>query len=129
MSASTTPPVTLGIMLGYVVGKPVGIVGATWLAGRISGGRLRPPVGWASVFGLLIATLAFRGIELREAKIGILSAAVSASALAWVGFRATRMLPERLRVRAVMGTAQPLVDLAVRWTPDAIMFAARQRRR
>ena len=27
-------PVTLGIVVGYVVGKPLGIIGASWLATR-----------------------------------------------------------------------------------------------
>ncbi len=77
-------PVTLGIMLGYVLGKPLGIVGVSVLVTRLSGGRLRPPVGWASVLGagtlagigftvsLLVAALAFDGPRLEEAKVGIL---------------------------------------------------------
>jgi Na+/H+ antiporter 1 len=44
-------PITLGILLGYVVGKPVGITGASWLLTRLSRGRLRAPVGWAKVAG------------------------------------------------------------------------------
>ena len=44
-----TSPITLGIFLGYVIGKPVGIVGVSWLVARLSRGRLRPPVGWAAV--------------------------------------------------------------------------------
>jgi Na+/H+ antiporter NhaA len=66
--------VTLGILLGYVIGKPVGIVSSTWLATHLSRGRLRPPVGWASVgaagtiagigftVSILIADLAFHGV-------------------------------------------------------------------
>ena len=42
---------TLGIVVGYVVGKPVGIAGGRWLATRLTRGRLRPPVGWAAVVG------------------------------------------------------------------------------
>jgi len=69
-------PITLGIIVGYVVGKPVGISGATWLVTRLSGGRIKPPVGWGSVLAggaiagigftvsILIATLAFTGIGL-----------------------------------------------------------------
>src|SRR5918992_846670 len=41
--------ITLGIVVGYVVGKPVGIVGASWLVTRVSRGRLQPPVGWAAI--------------------------------------------------------------------------------
>ena len=85
-----TSPVTLGILLGYVAGKPAGTVGAAWLLARVSRGAIRPPVGWAAVTGagaiagigfivsLLIASLAFHGSQLAEAKVGILSAAVCA---------------------------------------------------
>ena len=34
LSTAYTSPVTLGILFGYVLGKPIGIVGATWLATR-----------------------------------------------------------------------------------------------
>jgi protein-disulfide isomerase len=117
-------PITLGILVGYVVGKPVGIAGSTWLVTRLSRGRIRPPVGWASVLGggtiagigftvsLLIATLAFSGVELQEAKLGVLSAALCASALTWVVFRLTTMLPRQARLRALVGTAETIVDLA-----------------
>ena len=54
-------------------------------------GRLRPPVGWAAVAGggliagigftvsILIASLAFHGDQLQEAKLGVLSAAIVAA--------------------------------------------------
>jgi Na+/H+ antiporter NhaA/predicted DsbA family dithiol-disulfide isomerase len=118
-------PVTLGILIGYVVGKPVGTVGAAWLLTTISRGRIRPPIGWAAVTGagaiagigfivsLLIASLAFHGTELAEAKLGILSAALVASTLTWVVFRLTKLLPKRLRLRALLGTAESIIDLAV----------------
>jgi Na+/H+ antiporter NhaA len=116
-------PITLGILVGYVVGKPVGIVGGSWLVTRLSHRRLQPPVGWAAVAGggtiagigftiaLLIATLAFDGRQLEEAKVGILSAALSAALITWLLFRATALLPRRLRIRALLGSGQPLVDL------------------
>src|SRR5207245_2575251 len=80
---------------------------------RLSGGRLRPPVGWAAVAGggtiagigftvsLLIATLAFNGRELEEAKLGVLSAALGASTLTWLLFRAAELLPPYLRIRVL----------------------------
>lgn len=46
-----TSPITLGIVLGYVVGKPIGVVVTSWLVVRLTGGRVRPPVGWAAVLG------------------------------------------------------------------------------
>ena len=141
LARAYTSPVTLGILLGYVAGKPAGTVGAAWLLARVSRGRIRPPVGWAAVTGagaiagigftvsLLIASLAFHGSQLAEAKVGIVSAAVCASALGWVVFRLTALLPERLRLRALLGTADTIIDLAVPVDPDAITSAARTRRR
>jgi len=122
--------ITLGILLGYVVGKPVGILGCSWLATRLSRRRLQPPVGWAAVAGggtiagigftvsLLIATLAFEGRQLEEAKVGILSAALGAALITWLLFRATALLPRRLRIRALLGTAEPLVDLYIDVDPE-----------
>ena len=122
--------ITLGILLGYVVGKPVGILGCSWLASHLSRGRLRPPVGWAAVAGggtiagigftvaLLVATLAFDGRRLDEAKVGILSAALAAALITWLLFRATALLPRRLRILALIGTAELLVDLYVDVDPE-----------
>jgi protein-disulfide isomerase len=125
-----TSRITLGIIAGYVVGKPIGIAGGTWLATRLSRGRLQPPVGWASVAGagtiagigftvsLLVAALAFDGVQLEQAKLGILSAAVGASIVTWLLFRATALLPRRLRIRALLGTAEQLTDLYSDVDPD-----------
>jgi Na+/H+ antiporter NhaA len=120
-----TSPITLGILVGYVAGKPLGIFGGSWLLTRLSRRRLQPPVGWAAVAGggtiagigftvaLLVATLAFDGPRLEEAKFGILGAAVGAAVVTWLLFRATALLPRRLRIRALLGTAEPIVDLYI----------------
>ena len=125
LARAYTAPVTLGILIGYVVGKPVGTVGAAWLLATASRGRIRPPIGWAAVtaagaiagigfiVSLLIASLAFHGEELADAKLGILSGALCASALTWVVVRLTALLPKRLRLRALLGTADSVIDLAV----------------
>ncbi|GAB3972740.1 Na+/H+ antiporter NhaA [Actinoallomurus acanthiterrae] len=130
LTRAFTSPITLGILIAYVVGKPLGIAGSTWLVTRLTRGRIRPPVGWVAVTGggmiagigftvsLLIATLAFTGTELEEAKLGILGSALAASILTWILFRATQMLPTRTRLRALMGTAEGIVDLAVPVDPD-----------
>ena len=130
LARAYTSPVTLGILLGYVVGKPVGTVGAAWLLTRLSRGAIRPPVGWAAVTGagviagigfivsLLISSLAFHGAQLAEAKVGILSAALCASVLGWAVFRVTALLPKPLRARALLGTADTIIDLAVPVDPD-----------
>jgi Na+/H+ antiporter NhaA len=123
LARAYTSPITLGILIGYVVGKPVGITGASWLLARLSRGRLRPAVGWAAVAGvgtiagigftvsILIATLAFSGTELQEAKLGVLSTVLGASAVTWLVFRGTALLPARLQIRALLGTTQAITDL------------------
>jgi Na+/H+ antiporter NhaA len=130
LARAYTSPVTLGILLGYVMGKPSGTVAAAWLLVRISRGTIRPPVGWAAVTGagaiagigftvsLLIASLAFHGSLLAEAKVGVLSAALCASLLGWAVFRLTALLPEPLRARALLGTAEAIIDLAVPVDPE-----------
>jgi Na+/H+ antiporter NhaA/protein-disulfide isomerase len=130
LSQAYASPVTLGILIGYVVGKPVGTTGAAWLVTKLSRGRIQPPIGWAGIVGagtiagigftvaLLIASLAFRGTLLAEAKLGILSAAFCASALTWTLFRITRLLPKRLKLRALLGTSTLITDLAVPVDPD-----------
>ena len=130
LSRAFSSPITLGVLVGYVVGKPVGILGCSWLVTRLSHRRLQPPVGWAAVAGggtiagigftiaLLIATLAFNGPQLEEAKVGILAAALSAAIITWLLFRTTALLPRRLRIRALLGSAQPLVDLYIDVDPE-----------
>jgi Na+/H+ antiporter NhaA len=125
-----TSPITLGILFAYVLGKPLGITGSSWLVNRLTRGRVEVPVGWAAVVGggaiagigftvsLLIATLAFSGTELEEAKLGILSSALVASALTWAIFRVTRMLPKKLKLRALLGTADAIIDLAAPVDPE-----------
>jgi Na+/H+ antiporter NhaA len=125
LSKAYTAPIALGIIVGYLVGKPLGIAGFTAAVAKLSGGRIRPPVGWASVLGggtiagigftvsLLISSLAFKGVQLQEAKLGVLTAALCASVLTWIVFRATALLPKRARLRALVGVAPSLVDLAV----------------
>jgi protein-disulfide isomerase len=105
------------------VGKPVGVVLTSWLVVRLTGGRVRPPVGWAAVLGsgtlagigftvsLLIASLAFHGTRLDEAKLGALAAVVVSSILTWAVYRVTALLPPERRARALLGTAQQMVDL------------------
>lgn len=130
ISRAFTSPVTLGILIGYVVGKPVGIIGMSALTTRLSGGRLRPPVGWGAVVGggaiagvgftvsLLIATLAFEGERLEEAKVGVLSAVVCSFVVTWLVSLVIAALPRPARTRALLGTAQSLVDLAVPVDPE-----------
>jgi Na+/H+ antiporter NhaA len=121
IGAAVGSSITLGIFFGYVVGKPVGITGATWIASRL---RRAPPIlsgpvtfggGVVGAVGftvsLLISSIAFSGQRLAEAKIGVLAAATFAALASWGVFRAIRHLPARVRARQVSGTAEDLVDL------------------
>ena len=114
----------------------------SWLLTRLSRGRLRPPVGWAAVVGgatiagigftvsLLIATLAFRGPQLQEAKLGVLTAAVGGIPADLARLPRDRSCcRDRLRVRAMLGRSETLVDLAVPVDPSATTSAVPRKRR
>ena len=122
-------PITLGIFFGYVVGKPLGVVGSTALAVRLPLG-LRRSLSWPVIAGagavagigftvsLLISSLAFHGRELEEAKLGVLAAAVVASLGASGAFRLIRHLPTSVRARQIAGTEDEIVDLAEDVDPE-----------
>jgi NhaA family Na+:H+ antiporter len=53
-------PVAQGVALGLVVGKPLGIVAATWLAVRLTRGGFAPGVRWTDIAGLgMVAGIGF----------------------------------------------------------------------
>jgi len=78
-------PITLGIIVGLVLGKQVGVTIASWVAVRFGGAELPRGVNWAQIWGasclagvgftmsLFISDLAFKGILMDEAKIGIIA--------------------------------------------------------
>lgn len=91
-------PVTLGIMIGLVVGKPIGVIGGVWLVTKLTPAEVHSSFGWGEVTGiglvagvgftvsLLISELAFDElpVDLTDAKLGILTASVIASILAFL---------------------------------------------
>jgi len=91
-----------GIALGLVVGKLVGVFGATWLAIRLGVGQLPEGANWLHLLGaallcgigftmsLFIATLAFQGEAAQLAvasRLGILSGSVVAGLGAYLVLR------------------------------------------
>jgi Na+/H+ antiporter NhaA len=122
-------PITLGILLGYVLGKPLGILGASAIAVNLRLG-LRRSLSWPVIAGggvvagigftvaLLISSLAFSGTHLEQAKIGVLSAAMVAALGSFGVFRAIRHLPDWLRARQIAGTEDELTDLAEDVDPE-----------
>ncbi|NGO44235.1 Na+/H+ antiporter NhaA [Streptomyces ureilyticus] len=91
-----TRPETLGVVLGLVVGKAVGIFGGTWLAARFTRAELSEDLAWPDVFAvsslagigftvsLLIGELAFEGDEVLtdEIKAAVLMGSLIAAVLA-----------------------------------------------
>ncbi len=87
-------PVALGVIVGLLLGKPVGVLGLSFFATRLGWASLPEGVGWGSMAGLgllagigftvslFIATLAFEGGDLvDQAKLGTLAASVVAAGL------------------------------------------------
>jgi Na+/H+ antiporter NhaA len=121
---AVTSPITLGIVFGYVIGKPLGVVAAAWLGTRPWTTGMRPTLSWPAIAGggvaagipftvsLLIAGIAFDGQELEEAKLGVLAAAILASLLSFAVFRLIRRIPTERRARQLLGTADELLDLS-----------------
>jgi Na+/H+ antiporter NhaA len=125
-----TTPITLGILLGYVLGKPIAIVATSYLVRWLSRDRLVPPVGWAALAGsgtiagigftvaLLIADRAFTGEQLAEAKLGALSAAFVAAILTAIVYRLTRLLSPLRRAKALLGDTRIIQDLIPAVDPE-----------
>ncbi|MBO0841538.1 MAG: Na+/H+ antiporter NhaA [Nocardioides sp.] len=95
-------PVTLGVALGLVVGKPLGITASTWLLARFTHASLDDDLAWADVVGmallggigftvsLLLGQLAFRGAPASVAhmQVGVLLGCLASALLAAVVLRA-----------------------------------------
>ncbi|MFE7854018.1 Na+/H+ antiporter NhaA [Streptomyces sp. NPDC057403] len=93
-----TKPETLGVVLGLVVGKAVGIFGGTWLTARFTRASLSEDLAWADVaavatlagigftVSLLIGELAFDGdaVLTDEVKAAVLTGSLVAATLATV---------------------------------------------
>lgn len=91
-----TKPEPLGVVLGLVVGKTLGIFGGTWLAARFTRAELNEDLAWPDVFAvaalagigftvsLLIAELAFAGspVLTEEVKAAVLMGSLIAAVFA-----------------------------------------------
>ncbi len=106
VSAAFGSSVTWGVVIGLVVGKPVGLVAATWIAVRLGAGR-PSGVTWQGIWAiglvagigftvaLFVADLAFADAELlKQSKIGILAAFAVAGPLSFLAFK---LLPRHIR--------------------------------
>ena len=101
LGAALTDSVTIGVILGLVVGKPAGVLGATYLVARLTHAELDDSLRWPDVLGLallagigftvslLIGELAYGAGSLQDsyAKVGVLVGSVLAGALATLVLR------------------------------------------
>lgn len=138
VSGALRSPLTWGIVAGLVIGKFVGITGATWLVRRVGLGALAPGLtlrriaGGAALSGigftisLFIVDIAIADPTRQdEARIGVLAASVTAFAFGWAIFRITDWLsppepvgltllrpvdPDRDHTRGIRGAPLTLVE-------------------
>jgi len=96
LGSALTDPVALGIILGLVLGKPIGILATTWILTKATRATLDSSFKWIDVFGvallagigftvsLLVAELSFGNGSVHDdhAKVGILAASLIAALLA-----------------------------------------------
>jgi Na+:H+ antiporter, NhaA family len=95
-----TDPVVLGVGLGLLAGKTLGVFGAAWLSARLGWARLPDSMTYRHLLGvavaagvgftvaLFVADLAFASAELEElAKLGIMVGSVLAAVLGYVILR------------------------------------------
>ncbi|WP_433572098.1 Na+/H+ antiporter NhaA [Streptomyces sp. CA-251247] len=109
LDAVFTEPEPLGVVLGLVVGKTVGIFAGTYLAARFTRARLNPDLEWADVFSLavlagigftvalLIGELAFTDpADAEHIKAAVLVGSLTASGLAALLVRRRNAIYRRL---------------------------------
>lgn len=101
LGSALTDPVAVGIVVGLVAGKPIGITTATWLVTRFTRAKMDTGFAWIDVFGmavlagigftvsLLIGKLAFGiGSERDDhVKVAVLAGSLTAALLAAVILR------------------------------------------
>ncbi|HEY2221095.1 Na+/H+ antiporter NhaA [Actinomycetospora sp.] len=100
-ASTLADPVTVGVVVGLVAGKAIGVTGATWLVQRFTRAQLDESLGRLDVLGLallggigftvslLVGELAFGGGTAADdhVKIGVVAASVLAAALATLVLR------------------------------------------
>lgn len=113
---SVTSRVALGVAVGLVVGKAIGVTGFGWLVVKLGWGRLPSGVGWQHMIGtatlagigftvaLFIGELAFTDHTVIDlSKIGIFTGSILAGVIGYLILRST---PERSRPSVLTGGAR-----------------------
>lgn len=90
---SLTDPILLGVTLGLVLGKPIGILLGSWVVTRFTRAELDPDLGWRDLVGvavlggvgftvsLLVSDLSFADVRQEEAKTAVLLGSLLAATL------------------------------------------------
>ncbi|MEM6815678.1 MAG: Na+/H+ antiporter NhaA [Bacteroidota bacterium] len=96
IALNLTSPGNLGILLGLVVGKPLGIVGACWIASKMKIAKLSQEIKWPQLIGasclagvgftmsIVVASGAFSDEILTASKISILLASTISAVIGLV---------------------------------------------
>jgi NhaA family Na+:H+ antiporter len=100
IAIAAASPLTWGIIVGLVVGKPIGVTLGTWFALRTGLGSVPDTLRWGQVIGgaalagvgftvaLFITELALEDpVLINNAKIGILAGSILAAVVGWLIFR------------------------------------------
>jgi NhaA family Na+:H+ antiporter len=107
---SLSDRVAIGIVIGLLVGKPIGILAATWLVARLTKAELDSDLTWLDVLGLsvlagvgftvslLIGELAFGAGTQRDdhVKVAILAGSVLAAIIAGLLLRSRNRIYDRI---------------------------------
>jgi NhaA family Na+:H+ antiporter len=110
MATTLGDPVANGIIVGLVIGKPVGIMAATWLVARFTRAKLDDDLAWIDIFGLavlagigftvslLIGELAFGVDSDRDAhvKVAVLAGSLAAALLATTVLRTRNRVYQKI---------------------------------
>lgn len=114
-SGLLTSRVTWGVMIGLVVGKPLGIFGFSWLAVRCKVAQMSSHVSWLQIgavgvlagigftVSIFISSLAFDDpMHLMEAKAAVLGASAIAGGLGYLALR--HELPEKTEAASAVAS-------------------------
>ncbi|MFC5827699.1 Na+/H+ antiporter NhaA [Nonomuraea insulae] len=108
LSETLTEPVAAGIVAGLLIGKPLGILTATWLVARFTRATLDEGLAWVDMAGLailagigftvslLIGDLAFGASGADQVKVAVLAGSLAAALLATVILRLRARLYQRI---------------------------------
>jgi len=126
LSSALRDPVAVGIGVGLVAGKTIGVLAATWLVARFTRAELDTDLAWWDVLGLamlagvgftvslLIGELAFGAGSAKDdhAKVAVLAGSATAAVLAGILLRVRSKVYERV-------VAAEAPDAEHDGTPDA----------